>query len=257
MHKLTKDRISRVFTKEYKKEVLSASKNTNSFYSALKRDNQREFVHLIAEFKKKSPSKGNIRPDASIQAVISIYNDYASAVSVLTEPEYFGGDILDLKTASTLTSLPLLRKDFMIDPLQIYEARQSGASAVLLIAAFIDENQLQELYNAAQSLDMDALVEIHDLNDWEKIQSIQPDIIGINNRNLINLNIDLNQTHKIIKEISSYLTDSSIIISESGYKSNSDIEKIPSEVDALLIGSSIMESENIDETIERLGFLKR
>lgn len=254
MYKNAKTRFKNQFTMDYKKQISSPKPNEISFYSQLKKKHSDNFFHLIAEVKRKSPSKGDIQPNISIDFLIKIYNQFASAISVLTESDYFGGSLNDLSQVQSLTNLPILRKDFLIDPSQIEEARYFGASAVLIIAAFLDKNQIQEMLDAVKLWKMDALVEIHNLEDWEKISDMNISVLGINNRNLNDLSIDLKQTNYILKNIENQIDQNIAMVSESGIKSQEDIRKISSSIDALLIGSSLMESDSLFEKLNSLGF---
>ena len=199
---------------------------------------------LIAEFKRESPSKGKLNPDIKLKQTLDIYSRYASAISILTEPRFFGGSLNDLKKAREITSLPILRKDFIIDPIQIKEARYYGANAYLLIVAALSKNQLSELIDAGREFSMDVLIEVHRESELELALELNPDILGINNRNLNDLSIDLNTTERLMKMIPEDILEGMVIVSESGLYSREDILSLPKRVDAVLIGTSFMLSED-------------
>jgi indole-3-glycerol phosphate synthase len=202
-------------------------------------------VKLIAEIKQASPSKGLICNDFDPERIARIYMDNgASAISILTETAYFKGSIDYLRNIRRLAgiSMPLLRKDFIYDPYQIYEARANGADALLLIVAILNKNQLEELQGLARELGMQCLVEVHNEDELEIALSCRPDIIGINNRDLKTFNVDLAATEKLRPMIPGDV----VTVSESGIKNRDDIEKLRQwKVDAVLIGESLMASQDI------------
>ncbi len=202
---------------------------------------------LITEFKRKSPSENQILSDRTLQDVVKIYdeNPFVKALSILTDSHFFGGSVEDLRTAAELTSKPILRKDFIIDPYQIYEARYYGADAILLIARILSREELITLSQLAASLAMDVLFEIHDQDDLAKVPA-NARIIGINNRNLDTLTIDLNTTQKLSRELSDRNV---IIVSESGIHDADDIRKIHGSAHAALIGTSILKAGDMDRHI--------
>ena len=224
-------------------------KSTVSFQEALKRMPGGP-IRLIAEVKKASPSKGLIREDFNVRDIVSTYNKKAvAAVSVLTEERYFGGRIDYLTLARNSTAKPLLRKDFIFDEYQVYEARAYRADAILLIVSALEKSHLADLYALAQELTLDCLVEVHDLKELETALDCNAGIIGLNNRNLKTLNINLKTTAELLKEI----PDGTIIVSESGYESRRDIESVSlTKTDAVLIGTAIMKSEDIGAKIDEL-----
>ena len=191
---------------------------------------------LIAEIKFASPSAGVIRPDGEPGQIASIYESAgASAISVLTEPNFFKGDLSYLGMVKEKTSLPVLQKDFIIDPFQIFEGRAAAADAVLLIAAILSREQLNDFVDLAISLRMVPLVEIHNEEDLDKILHLDLPLIGINNRDLKTLEVDLRTTLQLRKEISS----KSKVISESGIRSSQDVRLLgEAGVDGILVGRS-------------------
>jgi len=205
---------------------------------------------LIAEIKKASPSKGIIREKFDHISIAQIYDKkHVHAVSVLTEEDFFMGSLSFLPEVKKITSKPVLRKDFIVDEYQIYETRVNSADAILLIAAILEKNQADEYLNLARELGLSVLFEVHDYKELEMALLIACDIIGINNRNLKTLQIDLNTTSTLRREIPA----GKIIVSESGIKSRMDVQKLQNiGVDALLIGTSFMEAEDIGKKIDEL-----
>jgi len=222
---------------------VSVEKNDRDFIKALK-SQRNDKKNLIAEVKRKSPSKGEIRPDANIIKVIDWYKPYASAISVLTEPNYFGGSLNDLKQAAQLCSLPLLRKDFLTDPIQVKEARINHANAYLLIVGALTKNQLQELIECGKEWNIPALVEVHNEKELEVALDCDIEILGINNRDLTNLTINLSTTQRLLDLIPQKLKEKFVLISESGIENKKDVLSLPNQIDAILVGTSIMKSQD-------------
>ncbi len=200
----------------------------------------------IFEVKKASPSRGAIRPDLDLGELLGIYERHADCISVLTDAHFFGGDREDLRLASKLTSRPLLRKDFIIDPYQVAEARWLGADAVLLIVAALEQTQLLELSAAARELAMDILVEIHDEAELDRALAAGADLLGINNRNLVDLTTDLAVTERLAPRVPAGV----VTVSESGVERHDDLLRLAPHVDAFLVGSSILAAEDMDCTEE-------
>ena len=187
----------------------NASNNSYSLKDSLNNSNN---AGIIAEFKRKSPSKGWINEQANISEVVRSYTEnYASAVSVLTDKNFFGGDMEDLEKARHQIKIPLLRKDFMIDEYQLYEAKSYGADVILLIAACLSKQQTKELAKKAKELQLEVLLEIHSEKETEYICD-EVDVIGINNRNLETFKTDVQTSMQLIKE----MPFDKPIISESG-----------------------------------------
>lgn len=203
---------------------------------------------LIAELKRASPSEGVICKNFDLLETLERYNEHASAVSVLTDQKYFQGSLEDLAEVDVHTSLPILRKDFIVNAYQILEARQFGADAVLLIAAILEQEELEYLLAAAQRHGMDALVEVHTAAELKKVLATPAKIIGINNRNLDTLEIDLQTTHQLAAEIPA----DKIIVSESGIQTAEDVKSLQGVVDAILVGTSILRSDNIEDKLKEL-----
>ena len=196
-------------------------------------------LSIIGEVKKASPSKGLIKADFDPVALAKEYERCVDAVSVLTEEDFFMGSPDYLRAIAAEITIPILRKDFIIEPYQIFEAKVLGASAVLLIAAILTESELKYLLETAHSLGMEALVETHDLGEAKKAVQSKARIIGINNRDLNTFNVDLDTTVKV----AAALPEGTIIVSESGFHSAHDIEHIKgSGASAVLVGESFMRS---------------
>ena len=205
---------------------------------------------LIAEIKRASPSKGLLSNNFDLKKIATIYqnNHHVKAVSVLTDLKYFKTGIHSLSEASKHIEKPILRKDFIIDEYQIYEARRYGADAILLIASILGKIKIDRYISIAKKLGMDCLVEVHTKEELKKVLKTKAEIIGINNRNLDTLKIDLNTTIKLAKIV----PKGKIIVSESGFKTSADIKKAKSYVNAVLIGTSLIQSKDIDKKIKEL-----
>lgn len=207
------------------------------------------FPNLIAEIKKASPSKGIIREDFDPLAIARIYAaGGAAALSVLTEQRYFLGDPAYLSAIRSQVSLPILQKDFILDEMQVYEARLWGADAILLIVAILDPAQMKDYFDLAQTLSLDVLVEIHSEKELEKVIEWAP-MIGVNNRDLNTFETKINTTFRLLPEIPKDRT----IVSESGIKTRGEIALLgESGVHAVLIGETFMASAHIDEKMKSL-----
>jgi indole-3-glycerol phosphate synthase len=201
-----------------------------------------EGISLIAEMKRSSPSKGPIRPGASVSEVVRAYQEAgARAVSVLTESEFFGGSLDDLVEARAACDLPLLRKDFVVDEYQLLEARAAGADAVLLIVAALKKKRLRKLMAAASDLGMDALIEVHDEDEVETAIEAGAELIGINNRDLHSLEVDLDTTFRLLADVPA----GTVVVAESGITEREDVERLEEAgVDAILVGEVLMRSDD-------------
>lgn len=219
------------------------------FKNAIKRA-QNEKIHLIAEIKRASPSKGIIRKDFDHLAIARAYEECAvDAVSILTEQDFFQGSLNFLSEARQVLTKPLLRKDFMFDEYQLYEARAHNADAILLIAAILEKNQASEYLHISNDLGLAVLFEVHNFKELEMAMRLDCNIIGINNRDLKTLTIDLQTTFELKKEI----PPDKIVVSESGIKTRADVLKLEEAgIDAMLIGTSFMETDNILSKINEL-----
>ncbi|NUO07924.1 MAG: indole-3-glycerol phosphate synthase TrpC [Candidatus Brocadia sp.] len=213
---------------------------TGYFSRALKSNTN---ISIIAEIKKASPSMGIIREDFNPTEIAHIYEaGGAAAISVLTDERFFQGSLSYLTEVKKAVDLPILRKDFIIDPYQVYEARAAGADAILLIAALLSKEEIQRLLNLAKELDMDCLVEVHTETELQKVLQTSAGIIGINNRDLASFRVDLGTTFRLRPMI----PDGKIVVSESGIKSRAEIEKLFKKgINAILIGEILMKSADI------------
>lgn len=205
---------------------------------------------LIAEVKKGSPSKGIIRHDFDPLEIAEAYQrGGATCLSVLTDENFFYGHLRYLGLIREQVSLPLLRKDFIIDPYQVYEARVAGADAILLIAAALEDQQLKELAELAAELRLDTLLEVHDEAELERALRLPVELIGINNRDLKTFKTDLRVTEKLAAKISAR----QLAVAESGIHSRQDIERLKKAgAGAFLIGESLMREENITGKLSSL-----
>ncbi|MBD3181884.1 indole-3-glycerol phosphate synthase TrpC [Candidatus Poribacteria bacterium] len=208
-------------------------------------------VNLIAEIKKASPSRGIIRQDFDPEAIADIYeNNGAAAISVLTDKKFFQGELAFLKKVRSVTdSIPLLRKDFIIDEYQIYQSRLAGADAILLIAAILDIEKMKSFLDTAYSLQLDCLVEVHTIEELDTVLNTNAEIIGINNRNLKTFETDIHTTEKLAKRI----PRDKVIVSESGIFTKSHVDILRGcGVNAMLVGESLMRSDDIGLKIRQL-----
>src|SRR5213078_2350983 len=192
---------------------------------------------LVAEHKRRSPSAGVIREGATVTDIVHAYErGGAAAISVLTEEQHFGGSLDDLYEARRATQLPILRKDFCVDLYQLYEAKVAGADAVLLVVVSLRPDDLERLYGAAQALDLDAIVEVHDEEELDSALELDVDVIGINNRNLEDFTVDIQTTVDLLAAIPTGKT----VVSESGIRTRAEIEELERVgVDAVLIGETL------------------
>lgn len=234
---------------EIKAAAQAVSTCPPSFFSALKKE---DCMSFICEVKKASPSKGLICADFDYLNIAKAYwQNGADAISVLTEPRFFKGDKKYLKEISASVDLPILRKDFIIDEYQIYEARVLGAAAVLLICAVLDDERLKSFFNLAHDLGMDCLVEAHDERELERALKAGARIIGVNNRNLKDFSVDFNNT----LSLRPLAGKEAVFVSESGIKTHKDIEILrKNEVDAVLVGEALMRSADIGAALKTLKF---
>jgi len=218
------------------------------FAAALSKDK----ISLIAEIKKASPSAGLIRPDFDPVKIAQTYEAAgASAISVLTDEKFFQGKTDYLMQVKQAVGLPVLRKDFIIDELQVYQARMFAADAVLLIARILSDVELIKLLCVTHNLGMQALVEVHNEEELVRVLNTEAKIIGINNRDLDSLTIDLNTTPRLIEKFPQI--KERIIVSESGIKTKEDVEKLAGVgVKAILVGETLMKSSDILGTIKEL-----
>jgi len=216
------------------------------FSEALVRDG----LSLIAEFKRRSPSSGEIAPGAQVAEICAAYErGGAAAISVLTDGPHFGGGLDDLRAARAACGLPILRKDFIVDVYQLYEAAVNGADAVLLIVAALEDRDLATLGDEAEQLDLDCLVEVHDERELERALELGAEVIGINNRDLGDLTVSLETTAELITDVPA----GKAVVSESGYSDPDqlvELERIG--CDAVLIGETLMRSGDPEAAVRDL-----
>ena len=209
-----------------------------------------DWTAIIAEVKKGSPSKGVIRPDFDPLEIAETYqNNGATCLSVLTDEKFFLGHLRFLSLIRETVSLPLLRKDFICDPYQIYEARAAGADAILLIAAMLDLEQLREFHAIARETHLDVLLEVHDEREMETALQTGCTLIGVNNRNLRTFEMDLGTTGRLAR----MMPAERLLVAESGINSRADIDRLRADgAGAFLIGESLMRNADIGLALQKL-----
>lgn len=223
------------------------SRTPHSFYQALKK----EGMSYICEVKKASPSKGLIAPAFPYLEIAKEYQEAgAAAISCLTEPFYFQGSDRYLQEITAAVDIPVLRKDFTVDEYMIFQAAAYGAAAVLLICAILNDEQLKEYRELAEELGMDALVEAHDEEETERALKSGARIIGVNNRDLKTFQVDMQNSIRMRK----LAPENVVFVSESGIKTSDDIQKLyDNQVDAVLIGETLMRSQDKKAALEELN----
>jgi indole-3-glycerol phosphate synthase len=208
-------------------------------------------VSIIAEHKRRSPSAGEIRSGASVSEIVSAYErGGAAALSVLTEGPHFGGSLEDLRAARAASGLPVLRKDFIVDPYQVYETAAWGADALLLIVAALEPEELVTLHREARALDLDVIVEVHTEEELERaLEEIDADIIGINNRDLGDFSVDIGRTFELLADVPAGKT----VVAESGFHEREQLEELERVgVDAVLIGETLMRAPDPEQAVRDL-----
>jgi indole-3-glycerol phosphate synthase len=234
-----------------KKSVSISTLEKSSFFEfktkSLSEKIKQKEIGIIAEHKRRSPSKSKINYQTPSKYIIKGYdNGGAAGISFLTEKKFFGGSSLEFREARRITNLPMLRKDFIIDEYQIIESKSIGADAILLIAACLDSSQIKNLSELAKSFDLEVLIEIHDLEELNKVCIDSIDIIGINNRNLKTFDVNIETSLNLVEKIPSSFTK----ISESGLNNPSEIMKLKnSGFDGFLIGERFMRNSNPGEEL--------
>ncbi len=225
----------------------TAHRRYEVFKKAISRPGQ---INLIAEIKKASPSAGLIREDFDVARIAKTYVEHkAAAISVLTEDKYFLGKFAYLKRVNDEFNVPTLMKDFIIHEYQIYEGAFYGASAVLLIVAMLSDSQLKEFMEVAYSFGLDCLVEVHDEAEIERALEADAEIIGVNNRNLKTLKVDMGNCQKMI----ACIPKGKIIVAESGLKTQDDIKRVKEAgAHAVLIGETFMRADDIGAKIKEI-----
>ena len=226
--------------------------STRGFKDGLINSLEENSIAVIAEMKKASPSQGLIREKYEPEVIAKNYEQAnAACLSVLTDEPFFHGSLEHLSLVRACVDLPLLRKDFIIDEYQIYESRYGGADCILLISAALTQNQLHDYHQLAIELNLDVLVEVHTLNEMESALKIGPNLIGVNNRNLETLKVNL----EITKRLSTEVPEEIVVVSESGIKSCEDVKKIISYgVTTFLVGEVFMRAEHPGNELRNLFF---
>lgn len=206
--------------------------------------------NFIFEIKRKAPSSGPLKPQVDVvSTAINYARNGAAAISVLTEQQFFGGTCADLRLVNEVVEVPTIRKDFVVDRLQVLEAAANGASAVLLIAAILSDEELGEFRRVAEEVQIEALVEVHDGDELDRALKIGALLVGVNNRNLKTMQIDIENGVQILRKIPHGV----IKVAESGIRQRSDVERLrDAGANAYLIGTSLMQSENPSEKIREL-----
>lgn len=226
---------------------LSARGEDRPFNEALVRPG----LSVIAEFKRRSPSAGQIASEGTDLAtqVAAYERGGAAALSVLTDELHFGGSLADLRAARAACGMPIIRKDFIVDPYQLYEAAVNGADAVLLIVAALGDRDLRSLYQEARSIDLDCLVEVHDADEMERALEAGAEVIGINNRNLDDGTVDVATTYELMPDVPAGKT----VVAESGISARRELEELDRVgVDAVLIGTTLMSAADPEAKLREL-----
>ncbi len=206
-----------------------------------------EHIGIIAEIKPRSPSAGVIKANVDPTAIAKQYEQGgAHAISVLTDEKYFGGSYANLAAVRAATTLPLLCKEFIIDPIQIYHARAAGADACLLIAAVLNDVEIAELKTIIESLGMSALIEVQNQAELDRVLKLDAKIIGINNRDLTNFTVDKTNAATLAKNIPAHIK----VISASGINEPVEIAQLPMRIDGVLIGTALLRSANPTEFLK-------
>ncbi|MGH2957444.1 MAG: indole-3-glycerol phosphate synthase TrpC [Solirubrobacterales bacterium] len=207
-------------------------------------------LSLIAEFKRRSPSAGEIKDGATPAEIARSYEQGgAAALSVLTDEAHFGGSLEDLREARGACALPVLQKDFIVDRYQLYEAAAAGADAVLLIVAALEDDELARLHDEARGLDVDCIVEVHNEEELERALAVDGDVLGINNRDLEDFSVEVQTTFELMPDVPAGKT----VVSESGIAERAMLEELERVgVDAVLIGEALMRADDPEAKIREL-----
>ncbi|MEI3604183.1 indole-3-glycerol phosphate synthase TrpC [Pseudogracilibacillus sp. SE30717A] len=227
------------------------NKNIQTFQEIIQ---EKSTMGVIAEIKRASPSKGTINADVNPVEQAKLYAENgASAISVLTDTPFFKGTMEDLRAVRAAVNIPILCKDFIIDPVQIDQAKAAGANIILLIAAALNDHELEKLFEYSKTNDLEVLCELHNEEEMERVLKLGATIIGINNRDLKTFSVDLNTTAKLTNMITDPET---IIISESGIQTKKDVETVAKAgAEVILVGETLMRSNNVAQTLNDLQVL--
>jgi indole-3-glycerol phosphate synthase len=241
-----------------RREQIPLSELEGRLQGRVSADSQRPFnealvrpgLSLIAEFKRRSPSAGEIQAGADVASLVAAYErGGAAAISILTEENHFGGSLEDLRIARATCGLPILRKDFIVDAYQVYEAAANGADAILLIVGAVEDSDLFELQREARALDLDCLVEVHDVAQLERALELGAEVIGINNRDLDEGTIDVSTTYELMPDVPTGKT----VVAESGISERAELDELERVgVDAVLIGEALMRAADPEEKAREL-----
>lgn len=228
-------------------EATAAPSAPRGFRRALRRQ---AGIAVIAEFKRRSPSAGALHDSPDLLEIVGAYErGGASALSVLTEGPNFAGSLDDLRSARTACGLPILRKDFVVDPYQLHEARVAGADAVLLIVAALAQPELLALHEVARELGLDVLVEVHDDEELRRAADVGADLIGVNNRDLRDFSVDVERTFRLLEGMPAGAT----VVSESGISEAEQLRRLSEAgVHAVLVGETLMRAAAPEQALERL-----
>ena len=244
------ERQAAVSLDEMKRRARAAA-DCRDMMKALRKDE----VALIAEVKRASPSKGMLAADFAPMTLAAVYDQNgASAVSVLTDEDFFMGSLDDLRAVRETVRAPVLRKDFIIDPYQVYEGRAAGADAMLLIAAALSDSQLRRLYALIAELGMAALVEVHDEAEMERARKLNAKLIGINNRDLKTFDVDLGTTARLSRMVDADVA----LVAESGIRSPADVKRMGElGAHAVLVGESLVKAKDRAQLVRALSAVPR
>ncbi len=241
------------------KETVKAKKKElkcKVFARSLKKALQKKGINIIAEIKQKSPSKGVLRTNLDTKKILKAYNKYASAISVVTDAR-FNGSFELIRKVRMETELPILVKDFVLQEMQLFEAKLAGADNILLIASLLGNKKINEFIAKGKEIGLECLVEVHSSAEMKKVLETKAEIIGINNRNLKTLKIDLRNTEKVLHMVPKKEFQKRIFIAESGFENYSQIAQLKGKVNNFLIGSSLMQAKNIEQKLRELKGLKK
>jgi indole-3-glycerol phosphate synthase len=250
---LKKKRLAQAKAKRNFNELKQSAKAKREMteHHLLRRNLKKNQINIIAEIKRASPSKGIINDKINVAEVAANYEKGgACAISVLTEEDKFKGSLKDLETVRSIVKIPVLRKDFIFDEFQIYEAAEAGADVILLIAAMLNDKDLANLYRLAeQELGLDILVEVHTLEELERAKAINAKIIGVNNRDLHSFKVSLDVSRELIK----HAPTDALMIAESGLRTREDLIELKNlGFKGFLIGETLMRSDNPAEVLQNL-----
>ncbi|GEK35006.1 indole-3-glycerol phosphate synthase TrpC [Kurthia sibirica] len=253
LQQILDEKVNKVAELKMKKATLNFDLPLYSLYDALI---QKDTLQIIAEIKRASPSKGIIKANVDVVKQAQQYEAAGAAcISVLTDEPFFKGSYEDLRKVAQAVSIPVLCKDFILDEIQIDYARANGASVILLIVAALESERLRELYTYANQMNLAILVEVHSVEEYERAHALGAKIIGINNRNLKNFEVDLKHTQTIAKAFSNN-TDQ-VLVSESGIKNTEDAKMVSAYgASAILVGETLMKSENVEAALQMLAVKK-